>query len=90
MGREGELRAALGEPVRKPQVSDIGGFPVRQRAVVRLDVSALDQADVDASLDEPLQVAWRAAEVGLGRGPEPARPWLATASTQASTASARL
>ena len=72
MGREGELRAALSEPVRQPQVSDVGGFPVGQRAVVRLDVSALDQANMDASLDEPLQVVWRTAEVGLGRGPEPA------------------
>lgn len=45
--------------------------------VGRFDVGALDQADVDASLHEPLQVAWRAAEVGLCRGSEPAGQALA-------------
>jgi hypothetical protein len=71
VGREGELRIGPSEPVRKTQVGDVGGFPKGQGAVVRFDVGALDQADVDASGREVLEVSWRAAEVGLCRGAEP-------------------
>src|SRR6202041_4151428 len=77
VGGEGEWRPGAGQPVGQVQVSDVRGLAEGQRAVGRLDVGALDQADVDASRRESLQVAGRAAEVGRCRGSEPAGQALA-------------